>query len=170
MHVLVVVVFKKWPQIIQPSSLLLNYPIPLLRLPRWLSGKESFCQCRRHRFDPWIGEIHWRKKWQLSLVFFPRKSHGLRSLVGNSPWSHKESNTTYCLGTHSCIPLLSNTSIFNKASRFYPLNVSHDYWFLCPDFPLTKFLPSSSLTWIIIIICLYFFMPQTLLLKPSTTL
>ena len=21
-------------------------------LPRWLSGKESTCQCRRHRFDP----------------------------------------------------------------------------------------------------------------------
>ena len=23
-------------------------------LPRWLSGKESACQCRRHRFDPWV--------------------------------------------------------------------------------------------------------------------
>ena len=22
-------------------------------LPWWLSGKESACQCRRHRFDPW---------------------------------------------------------------------------------------------------------------------
>ena len=26
-------------------------------LPWWLSGKESPCQCRRHRFDPWIGNI-----------------------------------------------------------------------------------------------------------------
>ena len=25
-----------------------------VRLPEWLSGKESVCQCRRHRFDPWI--------------------------------------------------------------------------------------------------------------------
>ena len=24
-------------------------------LPRWLSGKESTCQFRRHRFDPWVG-------------------------------------------------------------------------------------------------------------------
>ena len=24
-------------------------------LPWWLSGKESTCQCRRHRFDPWVG-------------------------------------------------------------------------------------------------------------------
>ena len=26
-------------------------------LPRWLSGKESACQCRRHGFDPWSGKI-----------------------------------------------------------------------------------------------------------------
>ena len=26
-------------------------------LPWWLSGKESTCQCRRHRFDPWSGKI-----------------------------------------------------------------------------------------------------------------
>ena len=29
-------------------------------LPRWLSGKESACQCRRHRtqeFNPWVGKI-----------------------------------------------------------------------------------------------------------------
>ena len=36
-------------------------------LPRWLSGKESACQCRRckrHGFDPWVGKIPWRRKWQ----------------------------------------------------------------------------------------------------------
>ena len=32
------------------------------RIPRWLSGKESACQCRRHRFDPWVGKIHWRRE------------------------------------------------------------------------------------------------------------
>ena len=24
---------------------------------RWLRGKESACQCRRHRFNPWSGNI-----------------------------------------------------------------------------------------------------------------
>ena len=31
------------------------------------SCKESVCQCRRHkrcRFDPWVGKIPWRRKWQ----------------------------------------------------------------------------------------------------------
>ena len=27
-----------------------------LGLPWWLSGKESSCQCRRHRFNPWFGK------------------------------------------------------------------------------------------------------------------
>ena len=26
------------------------------------SGKESACQCRRRRFNPWIGAIPWRRK------------------------------------------------------------------------------------------------------------
>ena len=29
----------------------------LLELPRWLSDKESSCQYRRHRFNPWPGKI-----------------------------------------------------------------------------------------------------------------
>ena len=29
----------------------------MLRLPWWLTGKESACQCRRYRFDPWSWKI-----------------------------------------------------------------------------------------------------------------
>ena len=25
-------------------------------LPKWLSHKESNCQCRRHGFDPWVSQ------------------------------------------------------------------------------------------------------------------
>ena len=67
------------------------------RLPRWFSGKESACQCwrcRRHGFDPWVGKIPCRKKWQPTPVFLPGKSHGYRSLVGYRPWGRKESDTT----------------------------------------------------------------------------
>ena len=45
-------------------------------------------------FDPWVGKIPWRRKWQPTPVFLPEKSHGWRSLVGYSPWGHKESDTT----------------------------------------------------------------------------
>ena len=54
-------------------------------------------KCRRHkrcRFDPWVRKIPWRKKWEPTPVFLPGKPHGQRSLVGYSPWDHKESGTT----------------------------------------------------------------------------
>ena len=59
-------------------------------LPRWLSGKEYVCQCRRCRFSPLVGKIPWRRKWQPTLVFLPGQSHGQRSLVDYSPWGGKE--------------------------------------------------------------------------------
>ena len=40
-------------------------------LPWWLSGKESTCQCRRREFNPWVGKIPWRRKWQPTPVFWP---------------------------------------------------------------------------------------------------
>ena len=55
------------------------------RLPRWLSGKQSACQCRRHqrhRFGPWVGMIPSGRKWQPTPIFLLGKSHGQRSLAG----------------------------------------------------------------------------------------
>ena len=69
--------------------------------PRWLSGKESACLCRRHGFSPWVEKIPWSRKWQPTPVFLPQESHGQRSLVGYSPWGCKESYTTDHIGIHS---------------------------------------------------------------------
>ena len=38
--------------------------------------------------------LHWRRKWQPTLVFLPGKSHGRRSLVGCCLWGCTESDTT----------------------------------------------------------------------------
>ena len=70
-------------------------------LTRWLSDKESACQCRRLRFNPWVGKIPWRRAWQPTPVFLPGESHGQRTLVGYSPWCLKESNLTEQLSTHA---------------------------------------------------------------------
>ena len=52
-------------------------------------GKESACHCRRHRFNPWVGKIPWRRKCQPTLVLWPGKSHGQRILGGYNPWVRK---------------------------------------------------------------------------------
>ena len=52
----------------------------------WLRGKKPACKCSRCRFLPWVRKIPWRKKWQPTPVFLPRKSHGKRSFAGYSSW------------------------------------------------------------------------------------
>ena len=41
-------------------------------------------------FDLWVGKMPWRMTWQPTSVFFLEDPHGQRSLVGCSPWGHKE--------------------------------------------------------------------------------
>ena len=53
-------------------------------LPRWLSGKESACQCRRRRFDHWVTHS--------SILAW--KAHGQRSQAGYGPQGCKESDMT----------------------------------------------------------------------------
>ena len=80
--------------------------MPYICLPRWLSGKESTCQCRRcrrHGFNPWVRKIPWKRAWPPTPVFWPGESHGQRSLAGYSPWGHKESDMTEQLSTHHVI-------------------------------------------------------------------
>ena len=37
---------------------------------------------RRYGFDPWVGKIPWRRKWQPTPVFLSEKFQGQRSLTG----------------------------------------------------------------------------------------
>ena len=39
-------------------------------------------RCKRRGFNPWVGKIPWRRKWQPTPVFLPGEFHGQRSLVG----------------------------------------------------------------------------------------
>ena len=71
-------------------------------IPRWLSGRNSK-EWKRLRFNPWIGDISWRREWQTTPVFLPGKSHGQRSLEGYSPWGPKESDMTEWLNNRTTV-------------------------------------------------------------------
>ena len=49
---------------------------------------------KRHRFDPCVGKIPWRRQGQPTPELLPGESHGQRNLAGYSPYSRKESDTT----------------------------------------------------------------------------
>ena len=109
-------------------------------------------QCRRPGFDPWVGKIPWRRKWQPPPVFLSGKSHGQRSLAGYSPWGYKESDTierltlslpqehSFCnSSTHSIVNFPLYLIIF--------INIHPSYNFSCvlkKTNPLDPTVPSSS--------------------------
>ena len=46
--------------------------------------------------ETWVRSLDWEDPLEKRIptpVFLPGKSHGQRSLVGYSPWGHKESET-----------------------------------------------------------------------------
>ena len=79
-------------------------------LAQWLKKKKRkkiSLQYSRHRLDPWVGKIPWRRKWQPTPVFLPGKSHGQRRLAVYSPWGHKR--VRHDLGTKQQIFKFTNS-------------------------------------------------------------
>ena len=64
-------------------------------------SKESACNAGRPRFNPWVGKIPWRRKWQPTPAFSPGEVHGQRSLAGYRPWDSLGKNTR--VGSHSLL-------------------------------------------------------------------
>ena len=87
----------KEPAKLTVMKYLLTSAAQVLRFPGGASGKEPGCLFRRqkrHGFSPWVRKIPWRRAWQTTSVFLPGESHGQWSLVGYSPWGHRESDMT----------------------------------------------------------------------------
>ena len=53
------------------------------------SPSASTGDIKRCKFNPWVREIPWRRKWQPTPVFLPGESHHKRNMTGYSPWDHK---------------------------------------------------------------------------------
>ena len=60
----------------------------------------------------------WSRKWQPKPVFLLGKCHGQRSLVGNSPWGHKESDMTVWLSTAQHMGHFRNFSLNSSPWNF----------------------------------------------------
>ena len=49
---------------------------------KYLAANEG--DIKRHRFNPWVRKILWRRAWQTTAAFLHGESLGQRSLVGYS--------------------------------------------------------------------------------------
>ena len=66
----------------------------LLALAATCCKQEEPTSLFQHPALLWIGKITCRRKWPPTPVFLSEEFHGQRSLVGYSPWGHKELDTT----------------------------------------------------------------------------
>ena len=74
-------------------------------------GKENLPVMQETRVCSWVEKIPWKRNWQPSPIFLPRKPCGQRSLAGYSPWGRKEPDMTEWLSTHTCSPRSSALSL-----------------------------------------------------------
>ena len=84
---------------------------------------------RRPGFNPWVGQIPWRKERLPTPVFWPEEFHGLYS-----PWGQKESDTTERLSlTHQftdahldCfhLPAITNQAVMNSYVQCFCVNIA----------------------------------------------
>ena len=93
-------------------------------LPRWLSGKEATCQCRRLGFDPWVGKISWRRAQHPTPALFPGESQGQRRLVVCNPSVAESWTRLKQLSTHAYFPsqgcLQVNSHIWKSLLTLHP--------------------------------------------------
>ena len=87
-------------------------------LPWWLRWWRVCLQCGRPGFDPWVGKIPWRRKWQTTLVFLPGKSHGWRSLAGYHPQATKSRTQLSNFTSYLCWMLDSTYKRYHMVSFF----------------------------------------------------
>ena len=100
-------------------------------------------QCRRPGFDSWVWKIPWKRKWQSTPALLPGKSHGQRTLIGYSPWGHKESDTTERLHFHFHLQTRRRTLTRHRSFLDFLELWEKNIRCLCPTQPLPVY--STSL-------------------------
>ena len=104
------------------------------------SGKESACQCRRHKSctaDPWVGKIPWRRKWQPTPVLLSMENSMDREAWWTPVYGAAKSQTRLsdrahsflrklhvvlhndCINLHSHLPTVSEGSLFSTPSSAF---------------------------------------------------
>ena len=84
-----------------------NYPVTLVKrvsysknvsleaeIHWWVRWQRISLQCKRPKFDSWLGKILWRREWQPIQGFLPGEFLGQSSLTGYNSWGCKELDTT----------------------------------------------------------------------------
>ena len=88
-----------------------------------------------------LGQVDpWRRKWQLTPVFLPEKSHGQRSLVGCSLWDCKRIGhnlVTKQQQQQNCVLLIQQAKpkLYDSILIFHKLFLGISVFCVCAEYP-----------------------------------
>ena len=91
--------------------------------PSGSAGKESALQCRRPGFEPWVGNIPWRRERLPTPVFWPGEFHELCS-----PWGCKESDMTERLSLSLEMEMATQSRTLPRKSHGQRSLVGYSLW------------------------------------------
>ena len=116
--------------------------------------------CGRCGFDPRVGKIPWRRKWQPTLVRLPGKSHGRRSRLQSTGWQRvrydwvTSLSLSFSLNTVNtsficCVLHLARASLVAQLVKNLPAMQENWVWSRGQEDALEKGLAthSSTLAW-----------------------
>ena len=72
------------------------------------------------RFNPWVGKIPWKRKWQSTPVFLPGEFYGQRILAGYSSWGRKKLDMTERI---SLLPTVISLNNLLKKIQIFLINI-----------------------------------------------
>ena len=118
---------------------------------RWCNGKETACQCRRHKrcwFDPWVGRIPWSRKWWPAIVYAwkipqtgepgrlqPTGSQRSDMIEGLSVCTHVRAHAHTHTHTHTHTTVCRRGPILEQLQVLTdPLETDSNAWYHQPNF------------------------------------
>ena len=99
-------IFGKLLRLFLASTAVVECSIKCMSIESIMAQSLQYRRYRRCSFDPRSGRFPGGGEWQPTPVFLPEKSHRQRSLVGNCPKGHKESDACTHGHTHTHTSLL----------------------------------------------------------------
>ena len=105
--------------------------------------KESTCQCRRCRFNPWVGKIPWKRKWQ------PTPAQSVQSLshvrLFATPWTACQVSLSIT-NSWSLLTLMSIELVMpsNHLILCHPLSSCLQSFPASGSFPMSQLFPSGG--------------------------
>ena len=112
--------------------------------PSWLRQWRVCLPCGRPGFDPYVGKILWKRKWQPTPIFLPGESQGYEVAKSQTQLINFTFTFRHLFSLPIVFSLILNFQVFHLCFSFIFWVVSSDMTFFFNQFSLSIYLFTFS--------------------------